>query len=174
MKKLIGILVAAFSLVLASGSPAHAAAPQWFDISTTIQPYIVSLGSPSTQYAKIVVAVQGFTSTGVFIAQDITALRTRCAIRNLDGSIISGVKISECAFGSAAGGAALNNNTTDALDGGGCCANSFSPLRFVHYDADGNSYIGRATACWRFISNGQLACVNFNSINTPHLFVLGV
>lgn len=170
MKKILSVLTLCFLGILGHSTPANAAAPQWFDIQPTISTAYVSNGV--NNYAKVVTAVQAITSDGSFLAQNVTALRVRCSIRNLDGSYISGVKISECAMGYTNGGPAIVNNTTDALDGGTCCANSFSPFRYAHYDSEGQSFRGRSTACWRYVSNGQLACVNFISGGTNYEFLL--
>lgn len=179
MNKILATLGTAFVLVLGSSIPANAGldtpdvatSAQWFDIQLTEDTVLVSNGV--TNYAKVVTAVQAFTSDGSFLAQSVTALRVRCSVRNLNGSIISGVKVSECALGYT-GGATITNNTTDALDGGTCCANSYAPFRYAHYDVDGQSFRGRGTYCWRFVSNGQLVCSNFLSGGTNYSFLLGL
>lgn len=125
----------------------------WSDVTYTINTYYLTIGGQDA--VKIVVALQYYSPVDGGTLGDVTAARTRCAIRNLNDTLVSGVKVNECAFG-VYGGATLTASG-EALDGGTCCANQVSPFRYVDYSYPaGIQFVGRATVSYRVRSSGDL------------------
>lgn len=168
MRKLLsiifGFLLISTGLVLFS-SPAQATTypAGWNDDANTTS-------CETTIDFKTCTAVQLFRSTSSNDAYDtVTAVRARCAIRKLGPT--TGVKVNQCALG-VDGGDTL---TVDGefLDGGTCCANGFSPFRFVNNPPSDccTGFRGRTTFSYR-ISGTLVGPFNWLSDGGAHVFNL--
>ena len=147
----------------------------WTDSSQAVTTFIYR-DTFGRDLARVVNRVQWhFPVCGDTNLLHVDAARAACSIRNLNSTLISGVKVTQCAFGMGnRPGPALTVSGT-ALDGGTCCANAVTPFRYAHYDSDTDniSFRARCTCAFRGRASGNLYTYNSLASASGPNWVLG-